>query len=545
MYDPKDTIQFSQRVHTFKDDVLKQMLNTLPPNDLKRQIVLNELNSRQQLRARNQNRKALLAEQAQAGLAGAAPSSVGQMPGGGIAALGDDEEDEVPRYQSGGTIGPANFEQIYQKETDEMTAGTRRAYSPELQRYMEQASPPDNYAERERARMLARSRALAQGDTFGPSRTPSTPAAPRAPDQSMRFPPGPPPAPTDRAPDMSMRFPPGPAPGAAPAGPAGPAGPAAPRVASPSTDDLISRIINATGRMPDPFAKDRAELRDAQLRDIEESKREAAGLFAARERQYGEREQRLRGEEAKLEKRGNDAKAWAIIDAGVALATTPGPAMAAAAKAFGVGAASYRTGMQQIEAARQGLMAAYDKLQDARNGTQKEQVEANAAFRAAKTAASKSYLEGLEKVYGVNRETAGKIVVGQYEQEQQNKRNAATVAGQLQASREDNASRERIESKRLEQDRLRMNQERELQGMRLQQDLRLRHEQLYGKLLEKWQKEGPTIMRQYPNIRSFGDWLLQQDFDKYLPPLTQAGGAAGATSSGIKVHGPSANQQPN
>ena len=133
-----------------------------------------------------------------------------------------------------------------------------------------------------------------------------------------------------------MRYSPGPAPGAAPAAPAGPA---APRVASPSTDDLISRIINATGRMPDPFAKDRAELRDAQLRDIEESKREAAGLFAARERQYGEREQRLRGEEAKLEKRGNDAKAWAIIDAGVALATTPGPAMAAAAKEFGVGAA--------------------------------------------------------------------------------------------------------------------------------------------------------------------------------------------------------------
>ena len=183
-------------------------------------------------------------------------------------------------------------------------------------------------------------------------------------------------------------------------------------------------------------------------------------------------------------------------------------------------------------------MAAYDKLQDARNGTQKEQVEANAAFRAAKTAASQKYLEGVQNAYNVGRDMAAKIVIEQNAQEQQNKRNAATVAGQLQASRESSAASERLEA-------LRQKGQRELKAMELKERLQRDNQRAYATLIEKWQKEGPNIMRQYPNIRSFDDWLLQQNIDQYLSPPLQAGGAAGATGSGITVGGRSANQQPN
>lgn len=493
MYDTNNLFQLEQQVSQLPDPLLKQMIQSVPRDDPRWDVVATELRNRQELRSRTENRKALLAQQEQQGIAAAAPADVAQGPQGGLATLaaaeGGEIEDDVPRYNgdTGSLIGGATNadREEFLRWVSSLFQGANRG-KPTGRTAGNVAAPPP----------------VVEGVYPEPNRVRNAPPAP----------PAPPPAPPAGAP-----------PRAAVAAAAAPA--------TVGIDALLKQMDKATAAQSDPFLRERAALASAREKAAEESRADAAGLFAAREKQYAEREGRLRGEEAQLEKRGNDEKAFAFIKAGVAMATMPGPAMAAAARGLGVGVDSYRTGVEKIEAARKELRTAYDKLEDSRYGTQADRVNAEKAFRDAKLSAHETYLSGIENAYKVSRQTAEKLVVLNAEQTGQNARTAATNATQLQVAQ----MREEGERKRLEQG---MNSADARERAATQQYLL----GIYKEALEQWEKNRASITAG-SKIQTFDDYLLSRNIPTDLLRLAvervrSAGAAPGAAAApGVTVTG--------
>jgi hypothetical protein len=352
------------------------------------------------------------------------------MADGGIAGYPDDDfvtrnqsvvmmaEGGVARYQVGGSI-----QSRYQQESQEMGMGTRMQYSPEVQAYaraQEQESKA-SYAERERQRML---------------RGPYADAVPAAPQATM------PEAGYTRGGfegDPRLNTP-----------------PTQPVVAAPKVDterkdterkDTERKDTGRkdTGRKATAASEDSASAGLAGLKDPaklyqdilakQDYKDPASGALleleaqeranAAAERQavvadaerfkdaYKGREGRLAEREADIGKQKGQNTGLALLNAGLAIMSTPGGLATAIGKGAQVGTAQFASGLDKIRSAQERLGEARDRLDDLKlnreETTAKELRAAERNYRDVATNAQKRTIDGIRTAAGVNRADAKNI----------------------------------------------------------------------------------------------------------------------------------------
>lgn len=516
-----------RQLPTLPDQAIMQMLETTQQDATVWPLVATEVRRRQELRSRYKNQQALAAQQqgqsptvremteqqiASSGLAQLAPNDVATMAGGGLASLMQDYE-EAPGYngETGSLVGaitPYNFEQRLQQEDLEMLRGQRRAYSPELQAYMDastrgRAEGEQAFAERERQRMLGRSPASAAAMAANPDV-----AAFMAPQAAPAARPTPPARPT-----LAAR------PRVAAQGPAAtPATPAAPAYAAPSVDELGRRVQTTQTGLGTPFAEEYRDLQRQQTGDAAQALLDAQGLGRLRDELISRREQRIGKEEAGLSKERDRELGLALLQAGGTLAQTPG--------AFGVGAGRalkefgtvYGAGLEKLKLAQNRINEARDRLDEARLGGASEQAKARAEYNKAVTAAQGMRLNALREDFNINRKAAADIVTTQAKIEQ----GGAEIASRERMAAAEITSRERIAS-------LQAAAAKALaEGRR---DLAVENAILktYQRLQDEWKQDSMQIIRTSKNIKTFDDYLRAQGFDKSLLPGLQATGVGGGS----------------
>jgi hypothetical protein len=518
---------------TLSDQAITQMMQTTQQDATVWPLVATEMRRRQELRSRSKNQQALAAQQqgqqptvremteqqiASSGLAQLAPNDVATMAGGGLASLMQDYE-ETPGYngETGSLVGaitPYNFEQRLQQEDLEMLRGQRRAYSPDLQAYMDAASRSraegeQAFAERERQRMLGRmptsAAAMAANPDIAAFMAPR--AAPTAPT-----------APTARATTAALAA----RPRVAPPAPA-PAAPPAPAYAAPSVDELGKRVQTMQTGLGTPFAEEYRDLQRQQTGDAAQALLDAQGLGRLRDELISRREQRIGKEEAGLSKERDRELGLALLQAGGTLAQTPG--------AFGVGAGRalkefgtvYGAGLEKLKLAQNRINEARDRLDEARLGGASEQAKARAEYSKAVTAAQGMRLNALREDFNINRKAAADIVTTQARLEQ----GGAELTSRERMAAAELTSRERIASLQAAASKALA------EGRR---DLALENTILktYQRLQDEWKQDSMRIISTSKNIKTFDDYLRAQGFDKSLLPGLQAAGIGGGSGLTFK-----------
>lgn len=533
---------------TLSDQAITQMMQTTQQDATVWPLVATEMRRRQELRSRYKNQQALAAQQqgqqptvremneqqiASSGLAQLAPNDVATMAGGGLASLMQDYE-ETPGYngETGSLVGaitPYNFEQRLQQEDLEMLRGQRRAYSPELQAYMDASTRPGFEAEQARASVASRSRAEGE-QAFAErerqrmlGRMPTSAAAMAAnPDiaafMAPRAAPTAPTAPTARATTAAPAARPRVAPPAA-----APAAPAAPAYAAPSADELGKRVQTMQTGLGTPFAEEYRDLQRQQTGDAAQALLDAQGLGRLRDELISRREQRIGKEEAGLSKERDRELGLALLQAGGTLAQTPG--------AFGVGAGRalkefgtvYGAGLEKLKLAQNRINEARDRLDEARLGGAAEQAKARADYNKAVTAAQGMRLNALREDFNINRKAAADIVTTQARLEQ----GGAELTSRERMAAAELTSRERIASLQAAASKALA------EGRR---DLALENAILktYQRLQDEWKQDSMRIISTSKNIKTFDDYLRAQGFDKNLLPGLQAAGIGGGSGLTFK-----------
>jgi hypothetical protein len=154
---------------------------------------------------------------------------------------------------------------------------------------------------------------------------------------------------------------------------------------------------------------------------------------------YKGREGRLAEREADIGKQRESNTGLAFLNAGLAIMSTPGGLATAIGKGAQVGTAQFAAGLDKIRSAQERLSEARDRLDDLKlnreESTAKEIRAAERNYRDVSVNAQKRTIDGIRMAADVNEKRATDIYSKTvdltktvYEQQQANKRNAASVA---------------------------------------------------------------------------------------------------------------------
>lgn len=363
---------------------------------------------------------------------------IGQLPagemnfaGGGIVAFADGGD--VERYQVGGSI-----QDRYRQESMEMGTGARRQYSPDVQEYAKLQAQPSQAEQQafrdEQQRMLAGGRfnafpALPTVDAQ-PTKPAAAPAATRVtptfspadlsgmdrrlmtgsqqPTIQSISPPAKPPVAAPRA-DTTQRSLSG-APATQPAAPA-----------TADKDVFGLEALQATqkklrgnddyeiGALRNQLVeiKNRAETQAQSAIDARKAELAAEGdVYKDRSDRLVERATKLKGQEGKN-------TGLALLNAGLAIMSTPGSLATAIGKGAQVGTAQYAAGIKDLRAAQERLDEANDRISDLRLNRKDMNAKEIRSLERERDAAlrdgEKMVFGFAEKVYGLKRKDADSL----------------------------------------------------------------------------------------------------------------------------------------
>lgn len=221
--------------------------------------------------------------------------------------------------------------------------------------------------------------------------------------------------------------------------------PAVPGVNLANLQDLYQGIYNKQD-YKDPaeaqvaaLQKKLVETRERRIKEFDEDVAKQGDVFKGRE-------ERIASREAEIGKQRDTNTGLAFLNAGLAIMSTPGGLAQAIGKGARVGTEQFAAGLDKIRAAQDKLAESRDRLEELRINradlTAKERRALTAAADDAQIKATELGIDGVRQAAQVNRETAKtifgdtvKVGIAQLEQQGQNARTAATVAGHIAAAR--------------------------------------------------------------------------------------------------------------
>jgi hypothetical protein len=155
------------------------------------------------------------------------------------------------------------------------------------------------------------------------------------------------------------------------------------------------------------------ELSSALMEAAESNEREVEKGIAARGKAGEGREARLNKREAGMGAQKNELQGLALLEAGLAIMSTPGKLAEAVGKGAQAGLRTYSAGVKDLRAAQEKLDEARDQLEELRrnedNMTAKERREARQGVKAAQVKGKELGLQAAEKMYGYKRADANAI----------------------------------------------------------------------------------------------------------------------------------------
>jgi hypothetical protein len=155
------------------------------------------------------------------------------------------------------------------------------------------------------------------------------------------------------------------------------------------------------------------ELSSALMEAAESNEREVEKGIAARGKAGEGREARLNKREAGMGAQKNELQGLALLEAGLAIMSTPGKLAEAVGKGAQAGLKTYSAGVKDLRAAQEKLDEARDQLEELRrnedNMTAKERREARQGVKAAQVKGKELGLQAAEKMYGYKRADASAI----------------------------------------------------------------------------------------------------------------------------------------
>ena len=195
----------------------------------------------------------------------------------------------------------------------------------------------------------------------------------------------------------------------------GPGAPAA-RPAAPAQSDVarfmaLQKAMGVDGGQGLETAQ--KDLSAAVVEAAESNERELEKEIAARGKAGEGREARLNKREAGMGAQKKELQGLALLEAGLAIMSTPGKLAEAVGKGAQAGLKTYSAGVKDLRAAQEKLDEARDQLEELRrnedNMTAKERREARQGVKAAQVKGKELGLQAAEKMYGYKRADASAI----------------------------------------------------------------------------------------------------------------------------------------
>lgn len=178
--------------------------------------------------------------------------------------------------------------------------------------------------------------------------------------------------------------------------------------------------ILAGQKSEDPAAAERAALQKQMVSGAEAAKAEIEAAQAKQGDVYKGREERLAKREQELEKSKENNTGLALLEAGLAIMSTPGHWAQAIGQGARAGTAKYAEGVEKLRAAQERLGEARDRMEDLKinrdDMNAREIRQANNEINRAKMDAQKMGIDAIMARDNVNRDTAGKIFAATVQQ---------------------------------------------------------------------------------------------------------------------------------
>ena len=200
-------------------------------------------------------------------------------------------------------------------------------------------------------------------------------------------------------------------------------GPAAqPQLSAPSFAGLdVAKMtrsaLDEASKAPNPFAKDVEDIGSEKVKAKEE---EVKGLEAIHKQFsdiYKGKRERLDTREGEIGKLKDQQMGLALLEAAATIGSTGGNTGMALTKGLGAFGRSYGAGMEKVQAAKDKITEARDRLEEleAQRGemSARELFKARSDVKNTMVGAKEDLLKANMQMYGVNRETAMKIVDNQ------------------------------------------------------------------------------------------------------------------------------------
>jgi hypothetical protein len=184
-----------------------------------------------------------------------------------------------------------------------------------------------------------------------------------------------------------------------------------------------------------------AERKRAQTKgELEDFDKEVA----ARGEAFKGREERLAKREAGLGKMKDETTGLALLEAGLAIMSTPGGLATAIGKGAQTGLKTYGAGLEKLRSAQEKMDDARDQIEEFRrneaNMTAKERRQFKSAINRTETEIEKDSLDAAEKMFGYKREDAKAVFTATTQERLTDKE----IAARKELSAMDNAARARI-----------------------------------------------------------------------------------------------------
>jgi hypothetical protein len=173
-------------------------------------------------------------------------------------------------------------------------------------------------------------------------------------------------------------------------------------------------LAGTAAEAKDPFASQQGEIAAEEKAASLERKAEFEKGIAARGEAFKGREGRLTERETRLGKEDERNTGLALLEAGLGMMTSRGPGLSGIAEGAKAGVASFAAGKQRMLAAKEKLDDARDQIEEYRrneaNMTDKERRAMNDDINRTVIQSKKDALAGVKQAYGVNKTEALKLL---------------------------------------------------------------------------------------------------------------------------------------
>lgn len=180
---------------------------------------------------------------------------------------------------------------------------------------------------------------------------------------------------------------------------------------------MTRKALDAAAKQPNPFAadvetigKEKVAAKEAELTGLEAIQKQFSDIYKGRK-------ERLDKREGDIEKMKDQGLGLALLQAGAAMMTTRGGLGMAIGKGVDTGSRQYAAGIDKVRSAQEKLSDARDRLEEveAQRGemSARELNKARSEIKTAGIGAREDLLKANMQMYGVNRETALKMVDNQ------------------------------------------------------------------------------------------------------------------------------------